>query len=260
MARVVRALALFALGTLAFAMAAASGMDEPATLARNAAATALGLVAWAFAGATLSGQPFAPRLGWLPSRLPPGVFVGLVFGMLALSQLAEWLIAFAGYEQVGNLPEFRRVLGEARGPSLGAALVGVALLPGIAEELALRGFVQRGLHARFGAVVAVIVSSLLFALLHGEPVHAAGALLLGLYLGTIVALCGSIRPAMVCHVVNNAVATLGTAWALPWLGESAALLGAAIGPWALWRTALQARAAHAPLGGSTEPAAPPRPR
>jgi membrane protease YdiL (CAAX protease family) len=263
MSRAARALAFFALGLAAFALAATTGAADPNALAANAAATSIGLVAWAFAGATLSREPLGRRLGWVPSRLSPAVVVGLVLGMLALSELADWLISIAGYQHVGHIAEFRRVLRHARGPSLGTALVGVALLPGLAEEIALRGFVQRGLHARFGAVAAVTVSSLVFALLHGERVQAAGALLLGLYLGTIVALCGSIRPAVTCHVVNNAVATLGTAWPLPWLGPVAALVGVVLGPWALWRTVLRARAAHeaapaaagaahAPLGGSPE--------
>lgn len=270
MPKAARALAFFALGLAAFAMAASTGASDPTALAANAAATSLGLVSWAFAGATFSREPLARRLGWVPSRLGPGVVLGLVFGMLALSELAEWLISVTGYEHVGHLPEFRRVLRHAQGPSLGTALLGVALLPGVAEELALRGFVQRGLQPRFGAVAAVVTTSLIFAALHGEPVHAAGALLLGLYLGTIVALCGSIRPAVVCHVVNNAVATLGTAWALPWLGPAAALVGTAVGPWALWRTVLQARAAHetgpaeagaahSALGGSPDPPAPDEP-
>jgi membrane protease YdiL (CAAX protease family) len=259
MPKAARASACFALGLAAFAVAAATGAADPTALAMNAAATSLGLIAWALAGATLSGKPFARRLGWVPSHLSPAVIAGLVLGMLALSQLAEWLIALAGYQDVGNLPEFRRVLRQARGPSLGVALVGVALLPGVAEEVALRGFVQRGLHPRIGGAAAVGLTSLLFALLHGELVHGAGALLLGLYLGTIVALCGSIRPAVVCHVANNAMATLGSALSLQWLGVLLALAGLALGPWALWRTVLRARAAHPPLGASPEPAPPAAP-
>jgi membrane protease YdiL (CAAX protease family) len=169
--------------------------------------------------------------------------------MLATSQLAEWLIAVAGYQEVGTLPEIRRVMGEARGPiSLPMALVGLALLPGIAEELALRGFVQRGLQPFRGPVEAVLITSVVFGLLHGDPVHAAAATLLGLYLGAVVALCGSIRPAMLCHVVNNAMATLTTAFGTPWIGVAALALGAVLGPWALWRTVLHARAAPPLLG------------
>ena len=247
------------LAVAAFAVGAASGIDTPRALATNAAATSLGLIALTLAGSAFSREPLERRLGWVPSGLSTGVIVGLVLGLLAVSQLAEWLIAFAGFEEVGQLPEIRRVLRQARDPvSLPLALVGVALLPGIAEEVALRGFVQRGLTPQLGAAGAVGLTSLLFGVLHGDPIHAAGAALLGVYLGAIVAINGSIRPAVLCHVANNAVATLGTAFPMPWITVAVAVAGAIAGPWALWRLVLHARAARPLLGESPE-AAPPAP-
>jgi len=214
------------------------------------------------AGAALSGQPIARRLGWVPSGLPAPVLVGLVLGLLATSHGVEWAIAQAGLREVGTLAHIRRVLTGIGPGELAVALLGVALLPGVGEELALRGLVQRGLEPRTGAVAAVGVTAVLFGLLHGEPVHAAGAAVLGVYLGSVVALSGSVRPAVLCHVANNAVATLGTALAWERVGAALVLLGAVLGPWALWRLARHARerevvrraaeAAHAPLEGSPE--------
>jgi membrane protease YdiL (CAAX protease family) len=243
--------ACFVAGLLAFAAGARGSFDTAYGLAFAAGATSVGFVCWALAGAVFSDAGLRQRLGWTPSGLPPAVLAGLVLGMLGTSQLVEWLIQLAGYEDVGQLAEIRRAL-TAIGPGeIAAALVGLALLPGIAEEIALRGFVQRGLTPLAGAPAAVIVASALFGLLHGDPIHAAGAFGLGLYLGTVVALCGSIRPAVLCHVLNNAVATLG-----PALGIEGALwmllLGLVAGPWALWRTALHRRPAHPPLGGTPD--------
>lgn len=255
MPRAAVAFACFVAGLLAFAAAATARFDDAYGLALGAAATSLGLVFWALAGAVFSDAGLRRRLGWLPSGLPPGVLAGLVLGMLGTSQLIEWAIRLTGNEGVGQLGEIRRAL-TALGPGeLAAALVGVALLPGFAEEVALRGFVQRGLAPRWGAPVAVIVASLLFGLLHGDPIHAAGAFVLGLYLGTVVALCGSIRPAVLCHVVNNAVATLGPALGVHG-GEWLLVAGVAAGPWALWRTALHRAAAHPPLVGRPDPPPP----
>ncbi|MBW2312955.1 MAG: CPBP family intramembrane metalloprotease [Deltaproteobacteria bacterium] len=259
MQKAAAALAWFTLGVLAISGAAGAGFDSAPSLTLAAAATSAALMAWAFAGASLASEPYPTRLGWVPSHLSPAILLGLVFGMLTLSQLAEWVISLAGYQEVGNLPQFRHALRGATGAELAMAVVGIGFLPGFTEEIALRGFVQRGLQPRVGAVAAVGITSLLFGALHGEPVHAAGALALGLYLGTIVALCGSIRPAVLCHVVNNVVATLGAALPIAPLALAAAALGAVLGPWALWRMALQARAAHPPLGGSPEPDAPPSP-
>ena len=244
-----------AAGLLALAAAVGSSIDTAYTLAFSGGATALGLGCIAMAGGVFSGQPVARRLGWVPSGLPPAVLAGLVLGLLATSQLAETVIDLAGYREVGNLAHFRRVLtGVRAAPDLLSLAVGLAILPGIGEELALRGWVQRGLEPRAGKAAAVIATALVFGLLHGEPVHAAGAFALGLYLGAVVAMCGSVRPAILCHVVNNLVATLGTALGLQALGPPLAVLGVLAGPWALWRTHLAGRAAHRPLGDSPEPA------
>lgn len=247
----------FAAALLAFAAAAAGSADSARSLAANAAATSVGLACLALGGALFSDEPVGRRLGWVPSGLPPTVLFGLVLGMLATSQLAEWAIDLAGYRDVGNLAHFRHVLaGVRQPPDLLAATVGLALLPGVAEELALRGWIQRGLERRVAPAVAVVATALVFGLLHGEPVHAAGACALGLYLGSVVALCGSIRPAVLCHVVNNLAATLGTALGLEAFAAPIVVLGAVAGPWALWRTALQRTAARPPLGGTPEPPGP----
>jgi membrane protease YdiL (CAAX protease family) len=253
------ALACFVAGLLAFAAAARGSFDTAYGLAFGAAATSLGLVFWALAGAVFSDAGLRQRLGWLPSGLPPVVLVGLVLGMLGTSQLVEWAIQLSGNQGVGQLGQIRRAL-TAIGPGeLAVALVGVSLLPGFAEEVALRGLVQRGLAPRWGAPAAVVVASLLFGLLHGDPIHAAGAFVLGLYLGTVTALCGSIRPAVLCHVVNNAVATLGPALGVHG-GEWLLLGGLAAGPWALWRTALHGAPAHPPLVRTPDPPPPADPR
>jgi len=48
------------------------------------------------------------------------------------------------------------------------ALIGISLaLVGPAEELAFRGFVQRGFEASFGKTAGLLIASILFGLLHG---------------------------------------------------------------------------------------------
>jgi hypothetical protein len=249
------AAAFWSAAALAFLAAATAPIGSATELALGAGATSLGLAALAIGGALLAAGTPARRLGWVRSGLPAGVLVGLVLGMLAVSQLAEWAIAWAGYQDVGNLADFRRQLAGVSGLPLLLALLGLAVLPGFGEELALRGWIQRGLEPRFGPPAAVLASSLLFALLHGEPVHAAGAFVLGLYLGAVVALAGSIRPAVLCHVANNAVATLGVALGRESAAGAIVLLGFATGPWALRQLWRRRHAARAALGRNPEPPA-----
>ncbi len=92
---------------------------------------------------------------------------------------------------------------------LGQAMAVVVLLPGVAEELAFRGFVFAGLCFYRGPQVALFVSSLLFAAFHLDPWHFPAVFLLGVTFGTLVWLTHSIYPAILAHMINNLVSLVG---------------------------------------------------
>lgn len=239
-----RAAAWFCAG-LAFLLAAGGWTRGSAlALALIAGTTSAALLCFAFGGAVLSGRPIAQRLGWTPARLSWPVHVGLVLGLLAVSQLVEWAIALVGYGDVGTLAEFRGTMAGVPARALLPVLVGLALLPAFGEELALRGWIQRGLAPRLGAPLAVVLASALFGLLHGDVVHAAGAFVLGIYLGAVTALADSVRPAVLCHGVNNLLATTTVALGLEAVAPAVVVLGGLAGPWALRRLWLRGRTAH----------------
>lgn len=98
--------------------------------------------------------------------------------------------------------------------------VGSALLAPVVEELFFRGAVQRSVHqlgerglGRVGAgVVAVVVTTALFVLLHALPYGAAvpvsvllPPLLMGVGAGALVAVTGRLGGAIVAHVLFNGV-------------------------------------------------------
>ena len=93
-----------------------------------------------------------------------------------------------------------------------AARVAFGIAPGVAEELLCRGFIQRGLQRRFGPAVAVVLAAVLFGALHIEPIHSVTAATLGVYLGVVCWLADSVRPAIVCHAINNCVAVASAAF------------------------------------------------
>ena len=101
---------------------------------------------------------------------------------------------------------------------------------------------QRGLVRRLGAPVGILLASAIFGALHVDPIHAASAAALGLYLGIASHLAGGIRASIACHTVNNLVA-LGTGAFLPGLdagGLPAVGAGGvtALGAlWLVWRLA-----------------------
>lgn len=80
--------------------------------------------------------------------------------------------------------------------------VTISILVPIGEELLFRGALMRGL-LRYGAVVAVVVSSIVFALFHGVNLALPSALIVGLVAGEVARRSGSVWPAVVIHVINN---------------------------------------------------------
>lgn len=155
--------------------------------------------------ASLSRQPLTERLGLGPGRFSTAALVWLVIGTLALSFALDGIWDAAGFPRSPAASPFDSLAG-VRGSTLLLALFSLALAPGVAEELLCRGWLQRGLLARLGPAPAIGIAALFFGALHGDPVYALFAAVLGAYLGLIAHLGGSIRASMLCHAANNAAA------------------------------------------------------
>jgi membrane protease YdiL (CAAX protease family) len=196
------ALALFSGAQLA-AFSRRASADSVEALALLALGIELVLGLTACAGALLSPAPFAVRLGLRVGRLRARSFALLILGMLALSHGLDGILDWSGLREESALAGFAERLHGTRGNALWLALIGLAVAPGIAEELFCRGFLQRGLQRRLGAPVAIGISALLFGALHVDPVHALFATALGLYLGVAAYWADSTRASIGCHLVNN---------------------------------------------------------
>jgi membrane protease YdiL (CAAX protease family)/tetratricopeptide (TPR) repeat protein len=92
----------------------------------------------------------------------------------------------------------------ARQPWIVVLLVG-CLLPGIGEELFFRGFLGRGLVARYGPVRGVLLTSLLFGAMHIDPVQACYTFVLGIGLHMVYLTTKSLSGPMLLHTLYNVV-------------------------------------------------------
>jgi membrane protease YdiL (CAAX protease family) len=201
------AFALLAVGALLAVRPLASGSGRLGdTLGFEAF---LAMLALAFAVRSPLG--IRARLGLGPSELSRGALALLALGTLALSYSLDGVYRLIEPPDSGVLFQFESELAGVRGGMLAFALLSFALVPGIAEELLCRGLVQRGLQARTGPIAAILLASAFFGALHMDPIHSAFAAILGLYLGAIAYLAGSIRASMGCHIANNTAAVLGAA-------------------------------------------------
>lgn len=78
----------------------------------------------------------------------------------------------------------------------------IAVIPAICEEIAFRGFVMGSL-SDFGQGTAILLSALIFGLLHGNIMSVIFAFCMGILFGFIRKTSGSIIPCMIVHFLNN---------------------------------------------------------
>ncbi len=147
------------------------------------------------------------RLGFVRGHWPLWLWIPAAMGTLTVAMASGFMVQYVvqpfwGESQsLGQMSELFRSLGQG-GRMLPLALV-IGITPGIFEELLFRGYLQTGLTRRWGPLAGVSAASFAFAIFHVDPVHAAGVLLIGVYLGWVYWASGSLFPAMLGHFFNN---------------------------------------------------------
>lgn len=111
------------------------------------------------------------------------------------------IIALFGYERI---PSYSTGFTATTTKEFLINLVLVAVLPAICEETAHRGLLLGGL-SRLGLKRSVLLSSLLFGLLHLNVNQFFYATVLGFLMAIAVIMAKSIIPAMIIHFCNNAL-------------------------------------------------------
>jgi membrane protease YdiL (CAAX protease family) len=213
------------------------------------------------------------RANTLPGELWGPALLAGVLGLVVVLLLQGVL------GRLVTLPQ-QRELDPARYPVLTVLLwvVMSAVVAGVVEETAYRGYVQRPIERRHGPVVAILVTGSLFGLVHFTHPEVA-LVLLPYYLavaavyGALAYLTDSTLPSMVLHGGGNVFSALDlftrgrsewqlttTPKALIWetgldaafLANAAALLGVgAVAVWAFAQLARAARAVRQPEGESS---------
>lgn len=144
----------------------------------------------------------APAL--LPSLGALLIAVSIVPVGQLLQQIQGW--AVPGLRPSGEL--FRKQAELMLDGSLAAILVAFALTPAVCEEILFRGFLLGGLKGRARPVVVAIVVGLAFGLFHIYAEKIPLTAMLGFVLAIVCLNSGSIFPAMLIHIANNALALL----------------------------------------------------
>lgn len=159
---------------------------------------------------------------------PAEVAAGVV-AAVALVAPGAWLMVAAGGDLPPSVAHLHRSLTQGPLVAQGAITAGALLVAPVVEELMFRGYLWEVLRRVGGAPTAWLVTSALFAAIHGEPERVLGTLPGALLLGWLRLASGSVAPGIVAHFAYNLVA-VGALVALGpdlgWLPPWAAALGA----------------------------------
>ncbi|MEZ5942637.1 MAG: CPBP family intramembrane glutamic endopeptidase [Planctomycetaceae bacterium] len=120
-----------------------------------------------------------------------------------LKQWMTWTNLHGGTVAFSSVAELHRRCQGVPFPILVGAM---ALGPAIAEELVFRGVIGKRLTSTFGIYPGILLTSILFAVAHVSPAHAAGTLPIGILLHWLYLKTGSIWTPILVHFCNNLLA------------------------------------------------------
>lgn len=139
------------------------------------------------------------------------VWVGILSAALLIP--SAWIDELLGIEMDDDMTDI--LIGVMSGP---IGFISVGLIAPIAEEFVFRGAILRRCLAYFsekpdgeshnGQWVAIAISALLFALVHGNMAQGLHAFVIGLLLGWLYYSTKSVVLGIVLHLVNNSIAAL----------------------------------------------------
>jgi len=165
------------------------------------------LLSTSLIGATLSAQPMGERLRLRKQSIPFRAYPISIVGLLVVGQTVEYIAIWLGFRDGRSaLDMLADAVAAMPQTAFVVLLIAGSLGAGLAEELFFRGYMQTRLTARWGVVAGLIVSSIAFAVLHLDPLHATLVFFMGIYLGWLAELSGSIVLPIVAHVGNNFLA------------------------------------------------------
>jgi membrane protease YdiL (CAAX protease family) len=186
-------------------------------------------VAGAVGPALLSPMRFQQRLGLVRPRLPWTLLALAAVGAIGYSFFFQG-VAMALSLRSRTVEGLAQALQQTQGLTAALTFSAIGLTGPVAEELFFRGYMQTRLVARHGAVAGILVTALLFGIMHMDPVQSTFAFGFGIYCGIIAQRAASIWPSILAHAVNNSL-SIAQAWYLPeqmirWMWMMLAVAGA----------------------------------
>ncbi|MCL2012291.1 MAG: CPBP family intramembrane metalloprotease [Cystobacterineae bacterium] len=150
-------------------------------------------------------QPPSKALGLLsvsPKRLLAGGFLGMLCYVAVVLPLMYWVkqVVPASWEKMFD---GRDMFSALSGIEYALMVGAVVLVAPLCEEVFFRGFIQPKLILRWGAPLGLLVSSVLFSLIHMDPVGFLARLALGLLFGWLAYVTSNLWVSVAAHASYN---------------------------------------------------------
>ncbi len=139
------------------------------------------------------------KMKWHTYCLMIGIGIISLLGIQYFIGAFDNLLKLIGYPLINNIS----LLNPTSWGKYFLALFALALLPAIGEELVFRGVIFHGLRTRFNDISAVLLSALMFALMHQSLQQLLYPFILGCIMGWVVLRTGSLVSSIIIHFVNN---------------------------------------------------------
>ena len=135
---------------------------------------------------------------------PAGAYVLAIVAIISLAVAEDAIFYVTG---IDNAEEMKQLFGEMAGSLLGFLVL--CIIGPLVEELVFREGIQRHLmRAGMRPWMAIVLTALIFAIVHGNLSQGIAAMMSGCLLGFLFLLSGNIRLSLSAHVANNTAAFL----------------------------------------------------
>lgn len=154
------------------------------------------------------------------SKINPLMFILSIIGIIALSVFETSYLYLQEKFIPGFLFEFyktaEKAVDELYNKILGGdgffdcikALTIGAIIPALSEETLFRGLYQRSLEEDLKPFLAIIITSMVFAIVHLNPISIIPLFAIGLFLGVVAYGTKSLLVPIILHFLNNAIAVI----------------------------------------------------
>ena len=151
------------------------------------------------------------------------ILIGVVLMFISLpvtNQLSRWNEAMSFIPAFEKLEDYLKMLEETASATtekmlnvntIGGLLLNllvIALIPAIGEELTFRGVLQQGLMRKMNPHLAIFLSAAIFSFIHFQFYGFLPRMFLGLLLGYMFYITGSLWTSILMHFVNNGTAVV----------------------------------------------------